>query len=201
MEMGAYKLEQLDKCGITPKQVKRVIMTHTHLDHIGCLPEILKAIPHAEVWVHADEAVPLERGDERIIFGDRMFESMVRAQYNVPKEFFRTQVHRRLQGDESLSLGGIPFKVLHLPGHSIGGIGLFNEERRLLLSGDTIYADWAIGRYDLVSADPGALKRSLERIAALDVDILLPCHNRIVKGGAAPMVRQTVEQWGPILGR
>ncbi len=49
-----------------------------------------------------------------------------------------------------------------MPGHSAGSIGLFNNEHRLLMSGDTIYADGAIGRYDLVSANPADLKRSLE---------------------------------------
>lgn len=199
MEKGSYKLEELEKLGISFDHVKRIIMTHTHLDHIGCLPEIREAIPHAEVWMHRDEAVPLEKGDERIVFGNRMFESMARAQYSLPKECFRTEVARKFVGEEDLVLGGVSFKVIHVPGHSIGGIGLFNEDHRLFLSGDTIYADLAIGRYDLVSADPLQLKHSLEIIAGLGVDILLPCHNRIVTGGAEPMVRQTVEQWSPFL--
>ncbi|MEJ2717512.1 MAG: MBL fold metallo-hydrolase, partial [Deltaproteobacteria bacterium] len=170
MDKGSYKLDELENLGISLARVKRIIMTHTHLDHIGCLPEIREAIPHAEVWMHTAEAFPLEKGDERIVFGNRMFESMARGQYNLPKECFRTEVARKFEGGETLTLGGIPFKVIHLPGHSIGGIGLFNEEHRLLLSGDTIYADLAIGRYDLVSADPQQLKHSLEIIAGLGVN-------------------------------
>lgn len=199
MEMGSYKLEALESCGIPLRHVKRIIMTHTHMDHIGCLPEILEAIPDVEVWVHKEEALYLERGDDRIVFGNRMFESMIRAQYAMPKDFFTIKVHRKLEGGENLTLGGIPFRVIHLPGHSAGSIGLFNDEHKLFISGDTIYADGAIGRYDLFSADPTQLKQSLEHIAGLGVDILLPCHNRIVKGGAGPMVAQTVRQWGPLL--
>ncbi len=201
MEMGSYKISELDKCGVSPNYVRRIIMTHTHLDHIGCLPEILEALPHAEVWVHRDEALPLEQGDERIVHGSRMFEMMVRAQYTLRKDQFKIQVHRKLEGGEFLSLGGVEFRVIHLPGHSIGGIGLFNDERRILLSGDTIYADYAIGRFDLESADPAELKHSLEVVDALRVEILLPCHNRIVKGGAAPMIQKTVEMWGPELSQ
>jgi hydroxyacylglutathione hydrolase len=200
MEMGAYKLEGLESCGIPFDKVKRIIMTHTHLDHIGCLPEILKAIPEAEVWVHKDEADYLERGDARIVWGNQMFESMIRSQYNIPKDLFMIKVHRKLEGGEKLALGGIEFEVIHMPGHSAGSIGLFNNEHRLLMSGDTIYADGAIGRYDLVSANPANLKRSLELIAGLDLNILLPCHNRIVKSGAGPMVENTVRQWTPLLG-
>jgi hydroxyacylglutathione hydrolase len=200
MEMGAYKIEEIEGCGISLKHVKRIIMTHTHLDHIGCLKEILEAVPHAEVWVHENEASYLQRGDDRIVWGNRMFESMIRSQHHIPKDFFQTDVHRKLEGGETLMLGGISFKVIHLPGHSTGSIGLFNEEQRLFMSGDTIYADGAIGRFDLVSADPLLLKKSLEFIAKLDIDILLPCHNRIVKSGAGPMVKNTVKQWGPMLG-
>lgn len=199
MGKGEYKLEQIELCGVALGHVRRIVMTHTHLDHIGCLPEIKAAVPHAEVWIHRDEAGPIERGDERIVMGNSMFESMVRGMFALPKDAFATRVDRKLEDGDLLALGGLPFKVIHLPGHSAGGIGLLHEEHRLLLSGDTIYADWAIGRFDLVSADPAALKRSLELIADLSVDILLPCHNRIVTGGADPMIRQTVEQWGPML--
>lgn len=200
MDMGSYKLEQLDKIGIAPKQVKRIIMTHTHLDHIGCLPELLRELPEAEVWVHENEASYLEAGDNRVVFGNRMFESMVRAQYSIPKDCFRMDVQRKLVGGETLELGGIEFEVFHLPGHSSGGIGLLNSEHRVFLSGDTIYADGAIGRYDLFSANAPELKQSLELIAKLGIDILLPCHNRIVKSGAEPMIKQTVAEWSRFLG-
>jgi glyoxylase-like metal-dependent hydrolase (beta-lactamase superfamily II) len=108
-------------------------------------------------------------------------------------------VHRHLEGGETLDLGGVVLRVIHLPGHSAGSIGLFHDEHRLFMSGDTIYADGAIGRFDLFSANPAELKHSLELIANLGIDILLPCHNRIVKGGAEPMVRNTVRQWSPLL--
>lgn len=199
MEKGAYKVDQLDKVGISPAQVKRIIMTHTHLDHIGCMAEILDAIPHAEVWIHKDEALPLERGDTSIVYGNRMFESMLRSQFPIREDAFNIKVHRKLEGGELLTLGGLDFKVVHLPGHSCGSIGLFHEDNRLLMSGDTIYADLAIGRVDLASASPAQMKQSLELVDTMNVDILLPCHNRIVNGGAAPMIHRTVEQWGPYL--
>ena len=200
MEMGSYKLEELDRGGIPLKQVKRVIMTHTHVDHIGCLPDILEGAPGVEVWAHKEESAYLERGDDRIVFGNKMFESMIRSQYTIPDGYFTMKVHKKLEGGEDLTLGGVKFRVIHLPGHSAGSIGLFNEEHRLLMSGDTIYADGAIGRYDLFSASPPELKRSLSLIAELDVEILLPCHNRIVRRGAGPMVESTVRQWLTLIG-
>lgn len=199
MEMGSYKLEALEQAGVSLNDVKRIILTHTHMDHIGCLRELLQAIPHAELWVHETEGSFLERGDARIVYGNRMFESMIKSQYVLSEDAFTFRVDRKLAGDEILDLGGVEVKVLHLPGHSCGSIGLYSIQNRFLMSGDTIYADGAIGRYDLYSADAGELKTSLEFIASLDIDVLLPCHNRIVRSGANPMIANTVRQWAPIL--
>jgi glyoxylase-like metal-dependent hydrolase (beta-lactamase superfamily II) len=124
---------------------------------------------------------------------------MVRAQHQIPEDYFRLTVHRKLEEGDGLDLGGIPFSVVHIPGHSGGSIGLLNDEYKLFVAGDTIYADGAIGRYDLHSADAGQLKASLERIAQLGVDILLPGHNRIVRGGAQPMIHDTVRTWASML--
>ena len=44
MGKGDYKLNEIDELGVSPKSVKRIIMTHSHLDHIGCLPEIKEAL-------------------------------------------------------------------------------------------------------------------------------------------------------------
>lgn len=199
VEMGNYKLEELDGYGISIEQVKRIIMTHTHLDHIGCLRDFLERGPHIELWVHSEEATYLESGDDRVVFGNKMFESMIRSQYDIPERFFEFKVTRKLEGGEFLDVGGNRFKVIHIPGHSIGSIGLYDETRKIFLSGDTIYADGAIGRYDLFSADSEMLKESLEIIRDLEINTLLPCHNRIVKGGADQMVKNTVQYWLPLL--
>jgi glyoxylase-like metal-dependent hydrolase (beta-lactamase superfamily II) len=199
MGMGSYKLGEIESIGVKLENIKRVVLTHTHLDHIGCLPEIVEAIPGIEIWVHEEEGRFMERADDRIIFGNQMFESMIRSQYTIPKGFFDFKPHRKLKGGEVLDLGGVIFKVIYIPGHSIGSIGLFNEEHRIFMSGDTVYADGAIGRYDLFSADASQLKASLELISKLGVDYLLPCHNRIVKGSAEPMIDMTVRNWSPLL--
>jgi len=196
---GSYKIQSIKKMGINLDDVKRIIMTHTHLDHIGCLSEIQKALPWVELWVHTLEAELLENGDDRGVYGMKEFKGMCQMQYGLKSDAFKLKVDRKLEGDESLEIGGMKWKVIHIPGHSMGGIALYNESLKLLIPGDVIYADYAIGRFDLYGADAGQLKDSLHRLADLDIDMLLPGHNQIVKGLPSDYVEKTAKMWEPYL--
>jgi hydroxyacylglutathione hydrolase len=195
MGKGNYKIEAIKGLDLHPSDIKRVILTHTHLDHIGCLSEILKEIPRAELWVHADEADPLEQGDERAVYGMEMFRSMCQAQYGLKEGGFRFTVDRRLEGGETIHVGGMTWEVMHIPGHSRGSIALYNREGRILIPGDVVYADYAIGRYDLHGASGLQLRESLFMLAELEVDVLLPGHNRVVEGLPAGYIGDTARQW------
>lgn len=200
MGKGGYKVKSILDMGIQLEDIKRIIMTHTHLDHIGCLAEIRKQVPEAELWVHAEEAGPLEEGDERTVYGMEMFRGMCQMQYGIADGDFTFQVDRRLRGGETLEIGDMAWEVLHIPGHSSGSIALYDPGRSVLIPGDTVYADYAIGRFDLHGANGSALKNSLMRLAELEVDILLPGHNRIVKEVSPGYILETAKQWGPHLG-
>ena len=199
MGKGKYKIESILDMGIELEDIKRVIMTHTHLDHIGCLADILRAIPHAELWVHRAEAEPLERGDERIVYGMDMFQQMCRAQYGIEPGAFGFRVQRKLDGDETLEIGGQSWEVIHVPGHSEGSIALYDEMGKILIPGDVVYADYAIGRFDLFGASGTQHKESLYSLAELEVDVLLPGHNRILEKVPPGYILKTAKQWAPYL--
>jgi glyoxylase-like metal-dependent hydrolase (beta-lactamase superfamily II) len=196
---GGYKIQAIKKAGIELSSIKRVIMTHTHLDHIGCFAEILKQLPWAELWVHRSEADLLEKGDERAVYGMDMFREFCQGQLGLKPGAFKVQVNRKLEGGETLGLGGMIWEVIHIPGHSMGSIGLYHRPMRVLIPGDVVYADYAIGRFDLYGADAAKLRESLMRLAELEVDVLLPGHNQIVKGLPKGYILKTAKQWEPYL--
>jgi len=196
---GSYKLDAIKKMGIEMESIKRVIMTHTHLDHIGCLTEIQKRIPSLELWVHLEEARPLEQGDERTVYGMAMFQQMCQAQYGLKPGAYAFPVDRKLRDGEKLGLGGIVWEVLHIPGHSMGSIALYEPSQKILIPGDVVYADHAIGRFDLHGADGKVLRKSLLRLAELDVKVLLPGHNQVVKKVPPGYIQKTAQQWEPYL--
>jgi glyoxylase-like metal-dependent hydrolase (beta-lactamase superfamily II) len=199
MGKGNYKLEAMARLGIERSDIKRIIMTHTHMDHLGCLPELLKAIPQAELWIHRLEAEPLEQGDERIAYGMEMFQTLCQAQYGLEPGAFRCHVDRRLDGGETLEIGQMNWEVIHIPGHSQGSIGLYFRPEKILIPGDVVYSDFAIGRFDLHGANGPELKNSLMTLAELEVNVLLPGHNRIVTDVPTNYILETAEQWAPYL--
>ena len=195
MGKSEYKIHSVLEMGIELEAIRRVIMTHTHLDHIGCLAEILRQIPWAEVWIHTLEAEPLQRGDERTVYGMDMFRSMCQIEYALKPGAFASRVNRKLEGGESVDIGGMVWELIHTPGHSMGGITLYNPSQKILIPGDVVYADYAIGRFDLHGANPSELNKSLMRLAELEVDTLLPGHNRIIQGLSPGYILKTARQW------
>ncbi len=196
---GRYKAESVKKLGVEPDAIKRIIMTHTHLDHIGCLAELQKEFPSAQLWVHRLEADLLEKGDDRAVYGMEMFKGMCQMQFGLAPDAFKFAVDRKLEGGETLEIGGMVWDVIHIPGHSMGGIALYEPAAKILIPGDVVYADYAIGRFDLFGADASQLKESLARLTELDVDILLPGHNQIVKGVPSEYIKRTLKMWEPYL--
>ncbi|MFC1820526.1 MBL fold metallo-hydrolase, partial [Thermodesulfobacteriota bacterium] len=195
MGKGAYKIASIQEQGLRLEDIKRIIMTHTHLDHIGCLTEIREQIPWAELWIHTLEADSLDQGDERTVYGMEMFKSMCQTQYSLEDGMFKFQVDKKLKGGESLEIGGMVWEVIHIPGHSVGSIALYERSEKILIPGDVVYADYAIGRFDLHGANPAKHRESLVGLAELEVNILLPGHNRIMEQVPAGYIRQTAEQW------
>jgi len=128
-----------------------------------------------------------------------MFQNMCMMQYGLKPGAFTFYVDKRLQGGESLDVGEMTWEVVHIPGHSPGSIGLYNRIEKILIPGDVVYADYAIGRFDLHGADGSELKNSLLQLAKLEVNILLPGHNRIVTDLPTGYIAETAKQWAPYL--
>ncbi|MFE1478505.1 MBL fold metallo-hydrolase [Streptomyces cyaneofuscatus] len=83
---------------------------------------------------------------------------------------------RQLDDGDRIDLGSHTLTVLHLPGHSPGSIALLEERTGVLFSGDAVYDGYLID--DLPDSDVPAYRRSMERLAQLDVSVVHPGHGR-----------------------
>ena len=144
---SAGLLAYLDEIGLAPEAVRRVIITHHHLDHVGGLPEVLK-LSGAEVWAHRDDAAVIEGTVPRPGIPPERIEAIVAA---VPAEQRAAAAGRmkqmsdvapvgvdlRLVGGEELNvLGGV--QILHSPGHTAGHLSLYLPACSLLIAGDLL---------------------------------------------------------------
>ncbi len=155
-------LEQMEEYGIDPKKIKTIIITHSHFDHCGGAGE-WKKITGAKILVHEKDREALETG-----------KGIMAEEFGL--EYKPVKADKILKEGDKIKTGKYEFTVMHTPGHTPGGICLWDERNRLLISGDTLFLD-GVGRSDLYGGDEKELKKSLQKIKKLgDIDVLLPGH-------------------------
>lgn len=152
------------------------VLTHGHYDHIGAAKTISERYK-ISIYAHPLELDMLKNPELNFS-----------AYSDNPISVFAEPLSQQL-----LDEIGIPLKLLELPGHTPGGIGLFNDE--VLISGDTVFAGGGVGRTDLPGADFNTLKDSIEKIIELpDELVLMPGH-----GGRSILGREK-QSWRNLLG-
>lgn len=114
------------------------VASHTHFDHIGCHHEFPERCVHrAEAAILADP-----RGDWTLAdryATDEMFNRLPAGWDTARYRVQSAPAQRLLDHGDIIDLGDRRFDVVHTPGHSPGGIGLFEKSTGVFLSGDVVY--------------------------------------------------------------
>jgi hydroxyacylglutathione hydrolase len=127
-----------------------VINTHGHYDHIGCDDEF-----GVVVYVHKQDLTMLEDASKNL-------SASFSFSYQVKSKI------RTLEDKEIIKLDCLELEVIHLPGHTPGGIGLLlkRPQADIVFTGDTLFYH-SIGRSDLPGSSPEELEKSLDRLFIL----------------------------------
>ncbi len=171
---------EIEGIGTELENIDILVNTHPHYDHVGGDRQIIEA-SDCELLASGYTADVLEAGDE-----DKTLASSFGAKLEPLK------VSRRLQEDDKISLGETSLRVITTPGHSPGDIVLYEESENILFSGDTVFKG-GIGRTDLPSSDSNEMRKSLDKLEALDVDKLYPGHGPIAETNGGRHVERAAE--------
>jgi glyoxylase-like metal-dependent hydrolase (beta-lactamase superfamily II) len=175
--------------GIAWSDIRSVLLTHIHPDHMGLVRRVI-ALTGASLMVHrADVRLVAEVAEvhrflawQHKIFiasgvAPEMLGVLEGTHAEVEKSLYRLEPDVALAGGETIETAAGELQVIWTPGHSPGHVCLYLAPRRVLFSGDHILEHISpnIGWHDDHDA-LGDYLTSLDRIAALEIDLILPSH-------------------------
>ena len=135
--------EQIRREGL---DLRAILLTHGHFDHIMGIDGFRKEFPEIPVYAHREEEALLK-------------DASMNASLDFGRQYTFSGAAYAEDGDV-LDLAGMQFQVIHTPGHTIGGCCYYLQEEKVLFSGDTLFRE-SIGRTDFPTGNGGQLMRSI----------------------------------------
>jgi glyoxylase-like metal-dependent hydrolase (beta-lactamase superfamily II) len=132
----------------TDLDIKYVLITHAHFDHIGGIADVVEATG-ARLAIHPNERELLEAGGGASIWGLKVKPS--------------PEPDVELSDGQLLQVGELTFEVLLTPGHSPGGVSFYEPDEEVAFVGDVLFSR-GVGRTDLHGGSRQRLMRSIKEV-------------------------------------
>ncbi len=189
---GARILQAVADLGRSPDDIRDIIITHAHLDHVGGLPELQQWVP-ARAGIHLAEAHHIDSDDPLPNPFTHPLLARICEPYLLRADPGRARIDVYLNdGDEFPIFGGM--RIIHVPGHTPGSIALHFPRHGVLIVGDAM--QYRFGRlmlpHRLFTQDMAAASASIRRLASLDFDTLCFSHFRPIVRDADRRLREFV---------
>ncbi len=193
---GGKIVSQLESAGHTLADLKTILLTHCHGDHVGNVADLVTrsgawVMAHAEdvPYIEQTASLPAHSAWRRVLnwLMDKLMPTQPCEVNNVLHD-----------GDVVATLGGL--HVIHVPGHTPGSIVFYQPERQLLFCGDVLFNGHPFtGRGGLrmpprfFSMDPAQEEASVQKLTALSVEAVCFGHGAPLLEGAQAALKQVVQ--------
>jgi len=174
-------IKGMDKLNLNYENIKKVFLTHEHVDHVLGLYKLIKLLENdpPEIFAYGETTKILERGEEKkilpIIFG------LTARRFEV--EIIPLKINDLTNIKEIDISPEFKFEIIYTPGHSLGSICYYDPEKKVLIPGDLVFIGGSFGRYDFPGGSLSKLINSIKYVNNLDVKYLLPGHMGISDKG------------------
>ncbi len=172
----------LQALGIDPAEIKLILLTHAHADHIAALAQ-MKTLTGAPVAVHRNERAWAESGNPPLPPGVTLYGKIM---IGLAKRLYRPDIEpvkvERAFGDEGFSLAeyGIPGQVIFTPGHSPGSASILLDSGEVFV-GDTAMNAWFLRLtpgLPVLAEDMEKVIESWRVLIAQGAKTIYPAHGR-----------------------
>ena len=181
-------LAQIREFQINPEKISRIIIHHTHFDHVGLVPFLKSQWPWLAVTATERGKLQMKRPEviQAIVSLNRMLlpgeEGMYSKQINETLDLDTIEVDETVRDGETLTCGDLNLEILEVPGHSSCSMAVYVPEEKALAAsdaggipyGDRVFAA-ANSNFDLYQA-------SLDKMAVLDTHVHLSEHYGALTG-------------------
>ncbi|MFC1863919.1 MBL fold metallo-hydrolase [Thermodesulfobacteriota bacterium] len=176
-------LDALHSIGLSPKDVKLIILTHTHYDHCGSL-KALKNITNAKIVVHVAEAECLEQGYCEIPRGTMWFSKLLsqvgRALGKRIGKYPSTTPDILIKDKFDLHDYGIDGYIIPTPGHTKGSMSIIIGDRYAIV-GDTLFNIFRNSVFPPFADDQETLLRSWKTLIDIGCEYYYPGHGDLFR--------------------
>jgi hydroxyacylglutathione hydrolase len=151
-------------------QVKQIVITHAHIDHVGVAMK-LRAVTGAPILLNQNDQALLKMLD-------------MQAAWCGMQSPGKVEIDQSIGAADTVKAGSLVADVIHTPGHTEGSVCLYFAGEKKLIAGDTLFAG-SIGRTDLPGGSMEKIISSLhEKVLALpDETVVVPGHGPLTTIG------------------
>lgn len=189
----AALIQAISDAGEQLAGIKRIIITHQDIDHIGNLAVLARELPGVRLFVHPDDLPAVTASQPMIKMNPQRVSQMPQAYQEQFSQFLEqlkalsgiTELH----DGERLPWGG-GIEIIHTPGHTPGHICLYVPEQELLLAADELRVvnGQLAGPAESATPDMPEALRSLRKLEGRPISTVLCYHGGLYEGSPQPLI-------------